>query len=213
MNINTIGAGSNTNGVHSQNVNPSNNTNAAAMSRAEIVRRQLAVESPLKYALPSENLAGYKEQFTNILSNVRSDNNDVAFRARRDVYRLLANLRDNGYMSITDANNAAAALLGFSPGQVLGFSYGGSVILKGGPVFSQEAWDNTRYFRDFGEKNFKTLDQIINLRPGIVPDYLAERYDEETIQSFFRIANIFNQIFNVNGAVIDSMGENKSSAD
>jgi len=207
MNINTIGAGSNTNSVHSQNVNPSNNTNTVAMSRREIVRRN--EEAYLKYTVSGQNLARYREQLdlATILSDVKSDNKVVAGMAQREAFRFLVDLRDKGYMSITDANNAAAALLGLSPGQVIGLSPSGGAAIQGGPVSSQEAWDNARYFRDFGEKNFKTLDQIINLRPGNVPDYFAERYDEETIQSFFRIANIFNQIFNFN------MGDNKSSDD
>ena len=76
---------------------------------------------------------------------------------------------------------------------------------------SQEVWDNRS--RDLGERNFKTWDHVMKMTPGNVPDYLAEKYDEDTISSFFRIANIFNQIFDENCAVIDSTGDNKSSDD
>jgi len=217
VNVGSVSSHPNIN-AHANNARP-NTSSAAGVNQSQ--RLHPAVEVALKYTVSEENLARYSEQFnlSAILSEVStirpgmsSNEKAVVGRAFREAITLLVDLRDNGYLSDTDVNNAYLALSGqshqFSPDQISISSTGSVFIMYGS---GQEAWDKATGRLSLGKPDFQTLEHVLNLTAGNVSDYLAERYDADTINSFFRISNIFNQIFDVNAALVESM--NKPNAD
>jgi len=210
INFDPVGTHPYSNGVYSQNANPSNNnTNAAEIGQSKQI--QPAAEVPIRYTVSEEDATRYREQFdfSEILSKVSTirpgmseSEKVVSGAALMDALKLLADLRDNGYLSDRDVAVAGLKMLGLSHLSPSQFSLNptgtGVAVVR----FKGEEWGTPQ-----------NLEHLLNLSPGNVPEGLAEKYDAETLQSFFRISNIFNQIFDVNQALLNSMGDSTAKAD